>query len=62
MTDQPTTADLITASIAQAEITRASIDRIVVALDDCTCPECGWPTELRNAGVACTHCDWWWLV
>lgn len=61
-TDPSTTADLIATSLARAEATRRGVDRILAALNEFECPECGWPTELRNCGVACVHCDWWWVA
>lgn len=60
----PTTADLLKRLRDQAETTRREPDRIVDsilgALDEDTCPQCGWPTTAGVVAVSCSHCLWWW--
>ena len=56
----PTAAELLDRLCTQAETTRAGVDRIVTALNECTCPECGWPATASITAVSCSHCLWWW--
>ena len=57
---RPTTAELLDRLCVQAETIRRGPDRIIAALDDATCPECGWPTTASAVAVSCSHCLWWW--
>ena len=57
---RPTTSELLDRLCIQAETTRREPDRIMQALNEGTCPECGWPTTASITAVSCSHCLWWW--